>query len=196
MDSTRLEVFLSLSLSLSLSFASGSQNGKADLRTFPFPHHTTPPPVFVLFYVRTYVRACGQVSTPPIDPENEEFVLFARSKRSALKNWYPFTIMVGGSQANVLVKAKENEFTEKITGNTLAKTLGATLYKEQDKVVGMVKERVPYLKNAKEMEFAFKIRNKDKPASWMFTDGVEAIPDEEECKGVFDKAAEWAAQFQ
>mmetsp|Transcript_3647 Transcript_3647/g.12794 ORF Transcript_3647/g.12794 Transcript_3647/m.12794 type:complete len:200 (-) Transcript_3647:80-679(-) len=137
-----------------------------------------------------------QVSTPPIDPENEEFVLFARSKRSALKNWYPFTIMVGGSQANVLVKAKENEFTEKLTGNTLAKTLGATLYKEQDKVVGMVKERVPYLKNAKEMEFAFKIRNKDKPASWMFTDGVEAIPDEEECKGVFDKAAEWAAQFQ
>merc|ERR1712157_665229 len=100
------------------------------------------------------------------------------------------------SQANVLVKAKENEFTEKLTGNTLAKTLGATLYKEQDKVVGMVKERVPYLKNAKEMEFAFKIRNKDKPASWMFTDGVEAIPDEEECKGVFDKAAEWAAQFQ
>merc|ERR1711907_433421 len=137
-----------------------------------------------------------QVSTPPIDPENEEFVLFARSKRSALKNWYPFTIMVGGSQANVLVKAKENEFTEKLTGKTLAKTLGATLYKEQDKVVGMVKERVPYLKNAKEMEFAFKIRNKDKPASWMFTDGVEAIPDEEECKGVFDKAAEWAAQFQ
>ena len=61
--------------------------------------------------------------------------MFARSKRSALKNWYPFTIMVGGSQANVLVKAKENEFTEKITGNTLAKTLGATLYKEQDKVV-------------------------------------------------------------
>merc|ERR1711907_645707 len=105
-----------------------------------------------------------QVSTPPIDPENEEFVLFARSKRSALKNWYPFTIMAGGS---------------------LAKTLGATLYKEQDKVVGMVKERVPYLKNAKEMEFAFKIRNKAKPASWMFTDGVEAIPDEEECKGVF-----------
>merc|ERR1712003_617482 len=137
-----------------------------------------------------------QVSTPPIDPENEEFVLFARSKRSALKNWYPFTIMVGGSQANVLVKAKENEFTEKLTGNTLAKTLGATLYKEKGKVVDMVKERVPYLKNAKEMEFAFKIRNKDKPASWMFTDGVEAIPDEEECKGVFDKAAEWAAQFQ
>merc|ERR1711959_120969 len=137
-----------------------------------------------------------QMSVPPTDPENEEFVLFARSKRSALKNWYPFTIMVGGSQANVLVKAKENEFTEKLTGNTLAKTLGATLYKERTKVEDMVKERVPYLKNAKEMEYAFKVRNKDKPASWMFTDGIETIPSEEDCKGVFDKAQEWAAQFQ
>jgi len=137
-----------------------------------------------------------EMSVPPIDPENEEFVLFARSKKSALKNWYPFTIMVGGSQANVLVKARENEITEKLTGNTLAKTLGATLYKERTKVEDMVKERVPYLKNAKELQFAFKIRNKDKPASWMFTDGVEAIPNEEDCKGVLDKAQEWASQFQ
>ena len=197
MDSTRLDSSRSLPLSLSLSLSQvEARTARLTFGPSLFPTTTTPPPVFVLFYVRTYVCACVKVSTPPIDPENEEFVLFARSKRSALKNWYPFTIMVGGSQANVLVKAKENEFTEKLTGNTLAKTLGATLYKEQDKVVGMVKERVPYLKNAKEMEFAFKIRNKDKPASWMFTDGVEAIPDEEECKGVFDKAAEWAAQFQ
>jgi len=142
-----------------------------------------------------------QVNVPPTDPENEEFVLFARSKKSALRNWYPFTIMVGGSQANVLVRARENDITKKlteneITGNTLAKTLGATLYKEEDKVKDMVKERVPYLKNAKEMEYAFKVRNKDKPASWMFTDGIETIPSEEDCKGVFDKAQEWAAQFQ
>merc|ERR1711959_615694 len=142
-----------------------------------------------------------QVSTPPIDPENEEFVLFAGSKKRALKNCYPFTIMVGGSQANVLVRARENEITKKlteneITGNTLAKTLGATLYKEEDKVKDMVKERVPYLKNAKEMEYAFKVRNRAKPASWMFTDGIETIPSEEDCKGVFDKAQEWAAQFQ
>merc|ERR1712203_1271532 len=140
-----------------------------------------------------------QVNVPPTDPENEEFVLFARSKKSALRNWYPFTIMVGGSQANVLVRARENDITKKlteneITGNTLAKTLGATLYKEEDKVKDMVKERVPYLKNAKEMEYAFKVRNMDKPASWMFTDGIETIPSEEDCKGVFDKAQEWAAQ--
>merc|ERR1712032_1661674 len=91
---------------------------------------------------------------------------------------------------------RERETENEITGNTLAKTLGATLYKEEDKVKDMVKERVPYLKNAKEMEYAFKVRNKDKPASWMFTDGIETIPSEEDCKGVFDKAQEWAAQFQ
>ena len=59
----------------------------------------------------------------------------------------------------------------------------------------MVKERVPYLKVAKELEFGFKVRNKDKPASWMFTDGVSAIPAEEDCKGVVDKVQDWAAQF-
>merc|ERR1711977_47725 len=136
-----------------------------------------------------------EIGVPPIDLENEEFVLFARSKRSALKNWYPFTIMVGGSQANFLVKAQQNDLGKTLTGDTLAKSLGATLYKERTKVEEMVKERVPYLKVAKEMEFGFKVRNKDKPASWMFTDGVEAIPAEEDCKGVAEKVQDWAAQF-
>jgi len=136
-----------------------------------------------------------EIGVPPIDAENEEFVLFARSKKSALKNWYPFTIMVGGSQANFLVKAQENELGKTLTGDTLAKSLGATLYKERTKVEDMVKERVPYLKVAKELEFGFKVRNKDKPASWMFTDGVSAIPAEEDCKGLIDKVNDWAAQF-
>ena len=136
-----------------------------------------------------------EIGVPPIDAENEEFVLFARSRKSALKNWYPFTIMVGGSQANFLVKAQENELGKTLTGDTLAKSLGATLYKERTKVEDMVKERVPYLKVAKELEFGFKVRNKDKPASWMFTDGVSAIPAEEDCKGLIDKVNDWAAQF-
>merc|ERR1712087_41032 len=136
-----------------------------------------------------------EIGVPPIDEENEEFVLFARSKKSALKNWYPFTIMVGGNQANFLVKAAENELGKTLTGDTLAKSLGATLYKERPKVEDMVKERVPYLKVAKELEFGFKVRNKDKPASWMFTDGVSAIPAEEDCKGLIDKVNDWAAQF-
>jgi len=136
-----------------------------------------------------------EIGVPPIDEENEEFVLFARSKKSALKNWYPFTIMVGGNQANFLVKAQQNELGKTLTGDTLAKSLGATLYKERTKVEDMVKERVPYLKVAKELEFGFKVRNKDKPASWMFTDGVSAIPAEEDCKGVVDKVQDWAAQF-
>merc|ERR1712224_423397 len=139
-------------------------------------------------------KPCSQrpeIGVPPIDEENEEFVLFARSKKSALKNWYPFTIMVGGNQANFLVKAQQNELGKTLTGDTLAKSLGATLYKERTKVEDMVKERVPYLKVAKELEFGFKVRNKDKPASWMFTDGVSAIPADEDCKGVAEKVQDW-----
>merc|ERR1711920_146039 len=137
-----------------------------------------------------------EMPVPPIDKDNEEFVLFARSKRSALKNWYPFTIMVGGSQANLLVKARENEISKAMTEGTLGKSLGATLYKEKDKLNEMVKERVPYLKVAKELEYGFKVRNKDKPQTWMFADGVEAIPAEEDCKGVLDKMNDFVSSFK
>lgn len=57
------------------------------------------------------------------------FLTPPRAVKSALKNWYPFTIMVGGSQANFLVKAQENDFGKMMTGGTLPKSLGATLYK-------------------------------------------------------------------
>jgi len=67
---------------------------------------------------------------------------------------------------------------------------------EREKVDEMIKERVPYLKEAKEIEYGFKVRNKDKPQSWMFTDGVEAIPSEDDCKGVFDKLSDFVTSFK
>merc|ERR1712241_1116567 len=74
---------------------------------------------------------------------------------------YPVTILQGGSQANLLVRARENEITKMLTGNTLAKSLGVTLYKEREKEV---------------------------PKSWMKADKtLEIIPPEEDCKGILDK---------
>ena len=132
-------------------------------------------------------RQMVEPPTPPIDPENEEFVMFARPTTGPLKSWYPFTVMVGGSQANILVKARENEITKRLTSDTLAKTLGVTLYKEREKIESMIRERVPFLKHAKGLEYAFKIRNKDKPKSWYIAENLEIIPAEEDCKGVVDK---------
>merc|ERR1711904_7952 len=125
---------------------------------------------------------------PPIDPDNEEFVLFARSKEDPFPTWYPVTILQGGSQANLLVRARENEITKMLTGNTLAKSLGVTLYKEREKVEDMARKNQPFLKKAKTMEFAFKVREKDVPKSWMKADKtLEIIPPEEDCKGILDK---------
>merc|ERR1711924_548578 len=107
---------------------------------------------------------------PPIDPDNEEFVLFARSTEDPFPTWYPVTILQGGSQANLLVRARENEITKMLTGNTLAKSLGVTLYKEREKVEDMARKNQPFLKKAKTMEFALKVRQKDVPKSWMKAD--------------------------
>ena len=39
------------------------------------------------------------------------------------------------------------------------------------------------LKSATEFEFAYKVRDKSRPAAWVFTDGITVIPAEDECKG-------------
>merc|ERR1712094_126038 len=62
---------------------------------------------------------------------------------------YPVTILQGSSQANLLARARENEITKMLTGNTLAKSLGVTLYKEREKVEDMARKNQPFLKKAK-----------------------------------------------
>ena len=42
------------------------------------------------------------------------------------------------------------------------------------------------LKSATEFEFAYKVRDKSRPAAWVFTDGITVIPAEDECKGLLD----------
>ena len=60
--------------------------------------------------------------TPPVDPANEEFVLFIRAVK--FPQWYPLSVVKGGSAANVLVKAMENDFGKKLYGKTLIRNIG------------------------------------------------------------------------
>jgi hypothetical protein len=55
--------------------------------------------------------------TPPVDPDNEEFVIFARATK--LPRWIPFTITKGGTQANLLVKAMNGNFGKEFYSKTL-----------------------------------------------------------------------------
>ena len=60
--------------------------------------------------------------TPPVDPDNAEFVIFVRAKK--FPQWYPLSVVKGGSAANVLVKAMESELGRKLSGNTLVRNIG------------------------------------------------------------------------
>jgi len=55
--------------------------------------------------------------TPPVDPDNEEFVIFVRAMK--LPRWIPFTIVKGGAQANLLVKAMNGNFGKEFYSKTL-----------------------------------------------------------------------------
>jgi hypothetical protein len=55
--------------------------------------------------------------TPPVDPDNAEFVVFVRATK--LPRWIPFTIVKGGTQANMLVKAMDGNFGKEFFSTTL-----------------------------------------------------------------------------
>ena len=61
--------------------------------------------------------------TPPVDPANEEFVLFIRAKK--FPQWYPLSVVKGGAQANVLLKAMQNDFGKLLYGKTLIRNIGS-----------------------------------------------------------------------
>ena len=60
--------------------------------------------------------------TPPVDPNNAEFVIFVRAVK--YPQWYPLSVMNGGPAANVLVKAMESDLGKKLSGNTLVRNIG------------------------------------------------------------------------
>lgn len=61
--------------------------------------------------------------TPPVDTQNEEFVLFIRAKK--FPQWYPLSVVKGGAQANVLLKAMQNDLGKLLYGKTLVRNIGS-----------------------------------------------------------------------
>ena len=45
-----------------------------------------------------------------IDPDNEQFVIYVRSKKG-FKAWYPLNVVTGGSTANTLVKSLDSSLS-------------------------------------------------------------------------------------
>lgn len=61
--------------------------------------------------------------TPPVDPANEEFVLFIRARK--FPQWYPLSVVKGGAQANVILKAMQNDLGKLLYGKTLVRNIGS-----------------------------------------------------------------------
>lgn len=57
------------------------------------------------------------------------------------------------------------------------------VYNDRKKVEAMVRRSLPMMKNFKDFEYGFKIRDKTRPGDWYFADNITLIPPEEELKG-------------
>eukprot|EP00884_Botryococcus_braunii_P021387 jgi/Botrbrau1/7932/Bobra.9_2s0092.1 len=122
----------------------------------------------------------GPPPTPPVDPENVEFVIFVRAKK--FPTWYPLSIVKGGNAANLLVRAMESEWGRKLYGKTLIRNIGQAVYKDKKKIEAQLKA-TPSLGGFSDFEYGFKIRDKEVPSSWYAADYVTPFPPESELKG-------------
>eukprot|EP00669_Euglena_mutabilis_P004831 TRINITY_DN16194_c0_g1_i1.p2 TRINITY_DN16194_c0_g1~~TRINITY_DN16194_c0_g1_i1.p2 ORF type:complete len:237 (+),score=76.59 TRINITY_DN16194_c0_g1_i1:101-712(+) len=117
-----------------------------------------------------------QAPHPPLDPDNEEFVLFIRAKDVGTK-WLPLTVVTGGSSANNLVKATQGSLATDVFKNQLIRSIGEVVYRDQAKVEKMIRSsKVPGLGAVKEFEYGFKVRDKKDPEAWMDDTDVTLIP--------------------
>lgn len=116
--------------------------------------------------------------TPPVDPDNEEFVLFVRSKK--LPQWIPLSVVKGGTSANLLVKSMKGSFAQSTFRDTLVRNIGEVLYKDRVEIENSLKTQFPMMKNATAFEYGFKIRDKTRPNAWYVAEDIMMIPPEGE----------------
>ena len=162
-------------------------------------------------FERMTLCKCREQFLPPIDPDNEQFVIYVRSKKG-LKTWFPLNVVTGGSTANTLVKGLDSNLSKDVCLSlfyyhfshyflqmalkSLTNNIGQALYKEQVQLEEMVR-KMPMLKSARELEYGFSVLDKKNPNS-MFKPSekdVYVIPPEEETRMPAQEAAEGLKKF-
>ena len=95
-----------------------------------------------------------------------------------LPQWFPLSIVKGGTAANMMVKALENDLGKKLYGDALVRNLGAVVYRDRAQIEAEVR-KMPGLARFSEFEYGFKVRDKANPKAWYIADGtVQLIPPE------------------
>merc|ERR1712023_355724 len=120
--------------------------------------------------------------TPPVDAQNEEFVIFVRSKMQ--RQWLPLSMVKGGWQANAIIANQRNEFGKALFGKTLDETLtrniASAIYQDAGKIENKIRQQIPQLKHTKVFQFGYKIRDRDVPEAWWKPEGITLIPNRED----------------
>eukprot|EP00668_Euglena_longa_P003496 GGOE01004090.1.p1 GENE.GGOE01004090.1~~GGOE01004090.1.p1 ORF type:complete len:270 (-),score=51.45 GGOE01004090.1:68-877(-) len=113
---------------------------------------------------------------PPVNAINEEFVVFVRS-RVLGERWLPITIMVGGPDADNLVKGAEGTTSPELYQNELLRSIGHVIYSDKDKIEAQIrKSNIAGIQEENNFEYGFKVRDKTKPETWMNEIGIVVLP--------------------
>eukprot|EP00244_Chara_vulgaris_P007074 TRINITY_DN2654_c0_g1_i2.p1 TRINITY_DN2654_c0_g1~~TRINITY_DN2654_c0_g1_i2.p1 ORF type:complete len:279 (+),score=36.15 TRINITY_DN2654_c0_g1_i2:540-1376(+) len=115
------------------------------------------------------------------DDGNSKFILFVRSN---VPQWYPLSVVTGGSQANVLTTMMESKFGRKLYESTLTRNVAAVIYRDEKEVQTSAIKQWPVLKNATAFEYGYKVADKKNPRSSFMASNVIQIPPENELKTV------------
>lgn len=119
--------------------------------------------------------------TPEPDPENVEFVLFVRNK--ALPRWVPLSIMNGGGPANTLVRSLDSGWGRALFSNVIVRSVGQALYKDKATLDRQCRQNIPELKSANDLEYGFKIRDKENPKNWYVAKNITVLPPAKQLAG-------------
>ena len=107
--------------------------------------------------------------------------------------WIPYTVMKGGWSANALAKAQGTKLGKNLYGDTLIKNIGQAFYKDLNKIESSIRQNIPLLKYARELEYGFKIRDKEKPDEWYLTEDIQLLPSKAEVEtgGILDNVKDF-----
>ncbi|KAL8121321.1 protein HHL1, chloroplastic-like isoform X2 [Apium graveolens] len=129
-------------------------------------------------------------SMPKIEEDgNPRFVIFIRNANVYL--WYPLSIVAGGTTEKIIVSAKDTFVGKFIYKDTLARNLGAVIYKDEKEIQKTAIKQHRVLRSATEFRYGYKIvENGDMKAAISTNDVVE-LPRREELKTVVDKVKDF-----
>lgn len=109
--------------------------------------------------------------------EGPVFLIMVRSRRVPV--WYPVSFINGGTQAEIMTKGMESDWSAGIASGALTREIGKLVYQQEDQIMEAVRAQWPTLKKTVDVQFGYKIVNKEDPMSTMTSKDVNIVPDKD-----------------